>query len=45
MGVRAVELLTAQRATAAERGLNAAKVHLVETKVELEKSLEALETE
>ena len=32
-------------ATAAERGLDAAKVHLAETEVALQKSLEALEME
>ena len=34
-GVWAVELLEAKRATVAERGLNSAKVHLVETEVSL----------
>ena len=40
-----VELLTAKRATAAERGLDTAMVHLAETEAALQKSLEALETE
>ena len=40
-----MELLTAERATAAEHGLNAVKVHLVEIEVALQKSLEALEME
>ena len=31
MGGQAVELLMVERATAAERGLDAAKVHLAET--------------
>ena len=35
MGARAVELLVVERATAAERGLDAVKVHLVETEVVL----------
>ena len=38
------ELLVVEQVTAAERGLNAAKVHLAETKAVLQKSLEALET-
>ena len=44
-GARAVELLAAERATATERGLDAAKVHLAETKAVLQNSLEALEME
>ena len=43
-GAQAAELLTAERATAAEQGLDAAKVHLVETMATLQKFLEALET-
>ena len=43
IGAWVVELLMAERATAAERGLDAAKVHLAETEVVLQKSLEALE--
>ena len=35
IGARAVELLVAEWATAVEWGLNAAKVHLVETEVTL----------
>ena len=35
----------AKQMTAAERGLDAGKVHLAETEVVLQKSLEALETE
>jgi len=42
--VRAVEVLVAERATATERGLDVAKVHLAETEVALQKSLEALES-
>ena len=34
-GARAVELLVAERVTAAEHGLNAVKVHLAETEVAL----------
>ena len=34
-GARATELLTTERATATERGLNATKVHLAETEVAL----------
>ena len=45
IGAWVVELLMAERATAAERGLDAAKVHQVETKAALQKSLEALEME
>ena len=45
MGARMVELLVAERATATERGLDAAKVHLAETEVALQKSLETLEME
>ena len=41
---RAAELLAAERATATERGLDVAKVHLAETEVALQKSLEALES-
>ena len=41
---RAVELLAAEWATAVERELDAAKVHLMETEAMLQKSLEALET-
>ena len=40
-----MELLVAEWVATAERGLDAAKVHLVETKVALQKSLEALEIE
>ena len=40
-----MELLAAERATAAERELDAAKVHLVGTEAALQKSLEALEAE
>jgi len=40
-----VELLAVERATTAERGLDAAKVHLAETEAVLQKSLEALEME
>ena len=36
---RAVELLAVERATAAERGLDATKVHQAETEVVLQKSL------
>ena len=36
---RAAELLTAERATASERGLEAVKVRLVETKAMLQESL------
>ena len=39
------ELLAAEWVTAAERGLDAVKVHLAETEVALQKSLDALETE
>ena len=42
---RAAELLAVKRAAAAELGLDVAKVHLVETEVALQKSLEALEME
>ena len=45
MGARAMELLTAERATTAEQGLDAAKVHLAKTEMVLQKSLETLETE
>ena len=44
-GARAVELLVAEQTTAAERGLDAVKVHLAETKAALQKPLEALEIE
>ena len=44
-GARAVELRAVERATAAERELDAAKVHLAETEAALQKSLEALEAE
>ena len=39
------EQLAVERVTAAERELDAAKVHLAETEVVLQKSLEALDTE
>ena len=42
-GARAVELRAVERATAAERELDAAKVHLAKTEVALQKFLEALE--
>ena len=45
MGAWAAELLAAERATTAERGLDAAKVHLAEIEAVIQKSLEALETE
>ena len=45
MGARAAELLAVEQATAAERELDAAKVHLAETEAALQKSLEALEME
>ena len=41
----ATELHAVERATAAERELHTAKVHLAETKAALQKSLEALEVE
>ena len=44
-GAQAVELRAVEWATVVERELNAAKVHLSETKVALQKSLEALEVE
>ena len=44
-GARAAELLVVERATAAKRGLNGAKVHLAKTKAALQMSLETLETE
>jgi len=44
-GARVAELHAVERAIAAERELDAAKVHLVETKAALQKSLEALEEE
>ena len=40
-----VELRAVERATVAERELNIAKVHLVETEATLQKSFEALEAE
>ena len=39
------ELRSVERATAAERELDAAKVHLAETEAALQKSLEALKAE
>ena len=39
------EQLMAERATVAERGLEAAKAHQAETEVVLQKSLETLESE
>jgi len=45
MGAQAVELCAVKRATASERELDAAKVHLAETEAALQKSLEALEVE
>ena len=45
MGTWLSELLVMERATAAERGLDAMMVHLAETEAALPKSLEALETE
>ena len=45
MGVRAIELRVVERVTAAERELDTAKVHLVETNAALHKFLEALEAE
>ena len=44
-GVRAAELCAVEWATAVEQELDAAKVHLVETKAVLQKSLEALDVE
>ena len=44
-GAQAMELLVAERATAAKRELDVVKVHLAETEVALQKSFEALETE
>ena len=44
-GAREAELRAVERATTAERELNAEKVHLGETEVALQKSLEALEVE
>ena len=38
-----MELLMVERTIAAERGLDAAKVHLAEIEVALQKSLEVLE--
>ena len=40
-----MELLVVERATAAEWGLDAAKVHQVKTEAALQKSLDALEME
>ena len=40
-----MELCAVEQATAAERKLNAMKVHLAKTEVALQKSLEALEAE
>ena len=45
MGARAVERRVVERATAVERELDAAKVHLVVTEAALQKSLAALEAE
>ena len=45
MGAWVVELRVVERATAAERELDAAKVHLEETEAVLQKSLEALDIE
>ena len=42
---RAMELHAVEWATAAERELDVAKVHLAETEAELQKSLKALEVE
>ena len=44
-GAWAAELRVVERATAAEQELDAAKVHLAETEVARQKSLEALEEE
>ena len=44
-GARAAELRAVERATVVEWELGAVKVHLAETKVALQKSLEALEVE
>ena len=44
-GARAVELLTVERATTAEREHDVVKIHLVETEAALQKFLEALEME
>ena len=44
-GAWAVELLAVEQATAAERRLAAAKVHLMETEAALQKSLETPEIE
>ena len=44
-GARVVKLRAVERATTAERELNAVKVHLAETEAALQKSLEALEVE
>ena len=44
-GERATELRAVKRATAAERELDVAKVHLAVTEAALQKSLEALEVE
>ena len=45
MGAREAELRAFERATAVEWELDMVKVHLAETEVELQKSLEALEAE
>ena len=45
MGAWVAKLLMVERATAAEQGLDAAKVHLAETETMLQKSLEAIEME
>ena len=44
-GARAAELRAVEQATAAKQELDTAKVHLAETEVELQKSLDALEVE
>ena len=44
-GAQEVKLHAVERATAAERELDAEKVHLAETEAVLQKSLEALEVE
>ena len=44
-GAWAAELCVVERVTTVERELDAAKVHLAETEVALQKSLEALEAE
>ena len=45
MGAWAAELRVVEQATAAKRELDAAKAHLVESEVVLQKSLKALEAE